>query len=142
MITSVAGERRRLVVKNPVFDAPATNRTLEFIATLQSLASTWHGHRRNECDYLVTAPGIRGQSAVTSRAGGSNGAESLMLSTTERPATSKAQRTLGAVFAEDENQMNADVLTASTYNDRVGTPHLRCVMNHARRIPRSMILSQ
>jgi hypothetical protein len=89
MITRMAGERGRSVMKNPVFDAHATNRNLEFIATLQLLASIWHGYRRNECDYLVTAPGIRGQSAVTSRAGGSNGAESLMLSTTERPATSK-----------------------------------------------------
>jgi hypothetical protein len=51
MITSVAGERRRSVMKNPVSDAHATNRNLEFIATLQSLASTWQRYRRSKCDY-------------------------------------------------------------------------------------------
>jgi hypothetical protein len=51
MITSVAGERRRSVMKNPVSDARATNRNLEFIATLQSLASTWQRRRRSKCDY-------------------------------------------------------------------------------------------
>jgi hypothetical protein len=88
MITSVAGERGRSTAKNLVSSAHAINRRLEFIATLQSLASAWQRYRPNECDYLVTAPGIRGQSAASSTGGGSNGAESLVLSTTEGLATS------------------------------------------------------
>jgi hypothetical protein len=117
MITGVAGEHGRLVVKDPVFDAHAINRNLEFIATLQSLASTWRGYRRSECGYLVTAPGIRGQSAASSPDGRSNGAESLLLSTTDGLATSTLSAVSAQFLAKDENQTNADVLSASVCND-------------------------
>jgi hypothetical protein len=51
MITSVAWERRHLVMENAVFDVHVTNRKLEFIVTLQSLASTWQRCRLSKCDY-------------------------------------------------------------------------------------------